>query len=154
MEEILRFQQNMLLIRKALGWTAEEFGNYIGITRQTINNLEKNNRNKCKLNKTQYIAMRCVLDAEITMHPEKTETLQMILNVLVDYPEKYVNEEMRAFSINTGMMTSSFFAGGILSKELMENVGTIFNVVLSSANKGEKYKVGVWLDKILSPSRK
>ena len=27
-----------------------------------------------------------------------------------------------------------------MSKELMENVGTIFNIVLSSANKGEKYE--------------
>ena len=34
-------------------------------------------------------------------------------------------------------MTSAFFSGEILSKELMENVGTIFNIVLSSANKGE-----------------
>lgn len=41
-----------------------------------------------------------------------------------------------------------------LSKELMENVGTIFNIVLSSANKGEKYEVGVWLDKILPSSKK
>ena len=32
------------------------------------------------------------------------------------------------------MMTSAFFSGEILSKELMENVGTIFNIVLSSAN--------------------
>jgi len=36
----------------------------------------------------------------------------------------------------------------------MENVGTIFNIVLSSANKGEKYDVGVWLDKILPSSKK
>jgi len=52
------------------------------------------------------------------------------------------------------MMTSAFFSGEILSKELMENVGTIFNIVLSSANKGEKYEVGVWLDKILPSSKK
>ena len=60
MEELIRFQQYMLLIRKAAGWTGEEFGNLIGVTRQTINNLEKNNRDKFKLNKTQYIAMRSV----------------------------------------------------------------------------------------------
>ena len=52
------------------------------------------------------------------------------------------------------MMTSAFFSGEILSKELMENVGTIFNIVLSSANKGEKYEVGVWLDKNLPSSKK
>lgn len=48
MEEIIRFQNNMLLIRRTVGWTAEEFGDKIGVTRQTINNLEKNNRDKFK----------------------------------------------------------------------------------------------------------
>ena len=50
MNEIERLQDNLLLIRRAAGWTAEEFGERIGVTRQTINNLEAK-RNK--LNKTQ-----------------------------------------------------------------------------------------------------
>ena len=61
MNEIERLQDNLLLIRRAAGWTAEEFGEKIGVTRQTINNLEAK-RNK--LNKTQYIAMRAVIEAE------------------------------------------------------------------------------------------
>ena len=47
MEEIKRLQDNLLLIRRAVGWTAEEFGNQIGVTRQTINNIESG-RNKLK----------------------------------------------------------------------------------------------------------
>ena len=62
MEEIIRMQNNLLLIRRTVGWTAEEFGEKIGVTRQTINNIESG-RNK--LTKTQYIAMRSVLDAEM-----------------------------------------------------------------------------------------
>ena len=89
MEEITRFQENMLLIRRTVGWTAEEFGNRIGVTRQTINNLEKNNRDKFKLNKTQYIAMRSVLDAEIARCPDETKLLRLILEMLVDNPEDY-----------------------------------------------------------------
>ena len=50
MNEIERLQDNLLLIRRAAGWTAEEFGEKIGVTRQTINNLEAK-RNK--INKTQ-----------------------------------------------------------------------------------------------------
>ena len=72
MEEIQRMQDNLLLIRRTVGWTAEEFGEQIGVTRQTINNIESG-RNK--LTKTQYIAMRSVLDVEIAKHPEETEML-------------------------------------------------------------------------------
>lgn len=63
MEEIIRMQNNLLLIRRTVGWTAEEFGEKIGVTRQTINNIESG-RNK--LTKTQYIAMRSVLDGNGT----------------------------------------------------------------------------------------
>lgn len=36
MNEIERLQDNLLLIRRAAGWTAEELGDRIGVTRQTI----------------------------------------------------------------------------------------------------------------------
>ena len=69
MEEIIRMQDNLLLIRRTVGWTAEEFGEKIGVTRQTINNIESG-RNK--LTKTQYIALRCVLVAEMFQKPADT----------------------------------------------------------------------------------
>ncbi len=59
MDEIACMQKHLLLIRRTVGWTAGEFGEKIGVTRQTINNIEAG-RNK--LTKTQYIAMRSVLD--------------------------------------------------------------------------------------------
>jgi transcriptional regulator with XRE-family HTH domain len=78
MEEIIRMQKNLLLIRRAVGWTAEEFGERIGVTRQTINNIESG-RNK--LTKTQYIAMRSVLDAEMIQFPDETDMLKVLLDV-------------------------------------------------------------------------
>ena len=42
----------------------------------------------------------------------------------------------------------------ILSKNLSDTYMNQLNIVLSSANKGEKYEVGVWLDKILPSSKK
>ena len=45
MEEIVRMQDNLLLIRRTVGWTAEEFGEKIGVTRQTINNIESGRNN-------------------------------------------------------------------------------------------------------------
>ena len=78
MNEIERLQENLLLIRRTVGWTAEEFGECIGVTRQTINNLEAK-RNK--LTKTQYIAIRAILDAEMAQSPDDTEMLRYLLEL-------------------------------------------------------------------------
>lgn len=65
--EVERLQDNLALIRKAGGWSAEEFGDMIGVTKQTISNLENK---KTPLSKTQYIAIRAVLDYEIAERAE------------------------------------------------------------------------------------
>ena len=126
MEEIIRFQENMLLIRRAVGWTAEELGDRIGVTRQTINNLEKNNRNKFKLNKTQYIAIRSVLDAEIARCPEETEVLRLILDMLVDHPENYSEEQKNVLKEKANIIAPSILAGTAsrqaASKEIIATV--------------------------------
>ena len=90
LDEIERLQDNLLLIRRAMGWTAEELGDRIGVTRQTINNLEAK-RNK--LNKTQYIAIRAVLDAEMAAHQEDTKMVKCLLEIYVDNPDKYAEKK-------------------------------------------------------------
>ena len=60
--EIKKLQDNLQRIREAGKWSAEEFGEMIGVTKQTIRNLE----NKVTpMSKTQYIAIRSVLDYEM-----------------------------------------------------------------------------------------
>ena len=103
MNEIERLQKYLLLVRRIVGWSAEEFGERIGVTRQTINNIEAG-RNK--LTKTQYIAMRSVLDAEIAAYPEETEILRLILDVLVDNPEKYKEEDREKLRSAVSDLTS------------------------------------------------
>ena len=39
-KDIIKLQNNLLLIRNAGGWTAETFGDKLGVTKQTISNLE------------------------------------------------------------------------------------------------------------------
>lgn len=120
MKEIERLQKYLLLVRRTVGWTAEEFGERIGVTRQTINNLEAG-RNK--LNKTQYIAMRSVLDAEINQYPEETEMLKLILDVFIDHPEKYDKKEKEELLAKANMIMPSILAGSTsrkdVSKEMM-----------------------------------
>lgn len=121
MDEIQRMQDNLLLIRRAVGWTAEEFGNQIGVTRQTINNIESG-RNR--LTKTQYIAMRSVLDAEIAKYPDETEMLKTILDVFVDHPDNYKMEERESLMAKANLVTPSILAGTAtrkaVSKEWMQ----------------------------------
>ena len=87
-DEIKRFQNMLLLIRKSMGWSAEEFGDRIGVSRQTINNLECNPP-RSELTKTQYIAMRTILSKEISENDSETKILQDLLDVCIDNPDKY-----------------------------------------------------------------
>lgn len=125
MDEIIRMQENLLLIRRTVGWTAEEFGDRIGVTRQTINNIEFG-RNK--LSKTQYIAMRSVLDAEMAQSPEDTAMLRLLLDVLVDHPEKYEEAERADILSKANLMAPAILAGSAtrktVSAEWVRSVGT------------------------------
>ena len=129
MVEIQRMQDNLLLIRRASGWTASEFGEQIGVTRQTINNIESG-RNK--LTKTQYIAMRSVIDAEIVKHPEETEMVKILLDMLIDHPENYLKADYNELLEKANLMSPSILAGTAtretVSKEWMKSAGAVGTV--------------------------
>lgn len=158
MEEIIRLQNNLLLIRRTVGWTAEEFGEKIGVTRQTINNIESG-RNK--LTKTQYIAMRSVLDAEMAHTPEGTEMLKVLLDVLVDHPENYSSENRDELLSKANMMAPSILAGtstrADVSKEWMKAAGVIVGgaAMLGSLGLGAGIAaINAWLVKVFVSGQK
>lgn len=158
MEEIIRMQENLLLIRRTVGWTAEEFGEKIGVTRQTINNIESG-RNK--LTKTQYIAMRSVLDAEMAQAPEDTEMLKVLLDVLVDHPEKYSFENREELLSKANMMVPSILAGTTtradVSKEWIKAAGIIVGgaALLGPLGLGVGITaMNVWLAKVFTSGKK
>ena len=78
--QIKRLQQNLSSIRKIAGWTAEVLGDKIGVTKQTISNLENH---KSTMNFSQYIAIRSILDAEKTNNKEN-ELLPKVVAILLD----------------------------------------------------------------------
>ena len=103
-------QRNLLLIRKSVGWSAEVFGDKIGVTRQTINSLEAQKKGY-SLSKTQYLAMRYVLDKEIRNNPEGTKVLASILEALVDHPEAYKTKDKEELLSKANMLAPSILAG-------------------------------------------
>ena len=156
MSEIELFQKYLLLIRRTVGWSADEFGDRIGVTRQTINNLESG-RNK--LTKTQYIAMRSVLDAEIVSFPDETEMLRLILDVFIDNPDKYKKEDRDCLLNQANMMSPSIIAGASSRKDVSKAVLAVassLGMVLASAVPlvGQVAASSAWIYKIIKNRRK
>ncbi len=152
MDEIQRMQDNLLLFRRAVGWSAEEFGNQKGYTRQTINKIE-NARNR--ITKTQYIAMRSVLDAEIAKYPDETDMLRTMLDVFVDHPDKYKAEDRASMLDKANLVTPSILAGTAtrkaVSKEWMQTASALgVAVAIAAGSMGMVGGLmGAWLMKMV-----
>ena len=151
MDEIVRMQENLLLIRRTVGWTASRFGDKIGVTRQTINNIEGG---RCKLNKTQYIAMRSVLDAEICSSPNDTKMLQVLLDVLIDNPQNYSEETREKVKEKANMMTPGILVGSVSREAVSAEWMNVFMGVLAIATPISTVlglaSVGGWLMKLVN----
>ena len=88
-EKVTIMQHNLLHIRKSLKLSAKEFGELIGVTRQTINNIEYG-RNKLTI--TQYLAIMYVLDNEIfpNLSEDETQIIHKLLECKVT-EQNYIN---------------------------------------------------------------
>ena len=78
--KITRLQDNLSSLRKLAGWTAEELGNQLGVTKQTISNLETK---KTQMNRMQYIAIRAVFEKRCYELGEN-QILKQAIDILVD----------------------------------------------------------------------
>lgn len=82
MKNIKILHNNLLAMRHYLGLSAKELGDMIGVTRQTINNIESG---KNRLTKTQYLAIIYVLTKDIIPNLDEEDKLMInkLLNVKV-----------------------------------------------------------------------
>lgn len=107
--DIKKLQINLNAIRKIAGWTAQELGNKIGVTKQTISNLENQ---KTEMTLTQYIAIRAVLDYEIESN-KSNEILPQVVHVLLDVPDNEINTEERKRIDHAITTLAAASAGGL-----------------------------------------
>lgn len=144
--EIERLTQNLPAVRKIAGWSSEELGEFIGVTKQTISNIETR---KTKMSKTQYIAIRTIIDYEIAEHPEN-ELLANVVNILLnsdDTPESErkakATREMLDKTSKTAI-TSGAIAGvsAVLSVLASPAVAPVLGSAILSSSK--------WLKKIIT----
>ena len=111
--EIEELQNNLEMLRKLFGWTAEQLGDRLGITKQSVLNLEKGpDRGGVKMSKIQYIAIRAIFEAEANSRKgEEQENLLTVLNrVFNDNPE--ITSEQRENILNTAKVISSATVSG------------------------------------------
>lgn len=121
-QRLSNLQNNLATIRKVAGWTSDRLGEEIGVTRQTISNLEKN---RTPLTKTQYLAIRAVLNQEILA--ENNSALATVLKTLVDDPVEDISSQNRqsdsistieSLSLITGVLAGSAISFQTLKKML------------------------------------
>lgn len=110
-------QDNLKSIREILNWTSADLGNLIGVTKQTISNLETKNS---KLTKLHYIAIRTVVDFEIeqlkSTDSDRAERACMLLEVLSKSEEENLDfDEISQASKLIVSSTSAMIAGTIIS---------------------------------------
>ena len=121
--QINKLQQNLSSIRRIAGWTAEVLGDKIGVTKQTISNLENQ---KTPMSFTQYIAIRSVLDYEIENNKEN-EVLPKVVMLLLDSEDELEKDEYSKVQDVVGTVAATA-AGGAPTEKL----DSVFDILIES----------------------
>lgn len=74
---IENFQSSMKSIRLLMGYSITELAEYIGVTRQTINNLETG---KSKMSAVQFLSLAAVVDNHIAANRDMYQAIETILD--------------------------------------------------------------------------
>ena len=143
--EIEKLTDNLPAIRKVAGWSSEELGRFIGVTKQTISNIETH---KNVMTKTQYIAIRTVIDYEIIEKPEN-ELLAKVVTILLDTDD---SEENLTIATATREMLEKIPKSAIKNGALIgvsAVLGFVAGAVLTPVIKPATTLSTKWLKKIL-----
>ena len=112
-----------------MNWTSSDLGNLIGVTKQTISNLETQNS---RLTKLHYIALRTVIDFEIenlkTTDPDRADRAEMLLN-LFDESEKYAVSENKSLDFEQISEASSLIATTSTVKNAATVIGSLAAII-------------------------
>ena len=151
--QIACLQKNLSAVRKIAGWTSEQLGEKIGVTKQTISNLENE---KTKMTLTQYIAIRSIIDYEIQTNKENS-VLPQVVEVLLNHYDEYSEEERKKVTENVKTIAATA-SGGVRGENLVK-VSTVllsgFFAVLPVVVKAtEAAGKAIWLSKILKEKDK
>ena len=122
-------QNNLKAIREILNWTSSDLSNLIGVTKQTISNLENENS---RLTKLHYIALRTVIDFEIenlkTTDRDRADRAELLLNFF-DESEKYAVSENKSIDFEQISEASSLIATTSTVKNASRIIGSLAPII-------------------------
>ena len=108
-------QISLRAVRQLLGLSAQELGELIGLTRQTINNLELG---KSQMSPTQYVALCAVIDHYVSEKPELLTAIIAVLKVSVSNTDGQIISNVH----NSSFLKKWFFCFPNDYKEFIGNV--------------------------------
>ena len=155
-KSIQQLQKNLPMLRKLYGWTMEQLGDRIGVTKQTISNLERGNP---KMTKIQYIAIRSIFEAEAhdRSEEERANLLGILSVVCDDNPE--VTDEQREKTIEMSNVVAGAAASGVaitaatsLLTSSLSSLGIIAAAPVAGPILGG-VTVGAWISRMLKAKK-
>ena len=106
MDEALRLQRHLPLFRACAGWTAKDLADQLEVSRQSVSAWENYDGGKekkgVKLSKAYYLAIRHLLETAVIVDVNDENALKTkhilgtMLEVLVDHPDQYTNDDVDA----------------------------------------------------------
>ena len=142
-DEVKNFEKNITLIRRTAGWSAEEFGKRVGMSRQSINNIETG---KYHLTKPHYVAMRYALNEEIKEHSDDTKMLAIVLDAFVDRPNAYSDKVKDEIEQKAKLLSPAIETTVATRKEVSKTWQDILTVLAATAiaTSLASLVVGIW----------
>lgn len=144
-KEIIIMQNHLKELRKLAGWTSEELGKKLGVTKQAVSAMENGSS---KMSQLHYLALVHLFESEIANNPENT-TLSNVMSLLFSNPDYY---ETKKNQIDDGISNiAAAIAGGVT----VAAVGILASSLLPKVvDKKTQKKITQWSDKILSLGKK
>lgn len=133
-KEIEALQRNLSTLRKIAEMTSAELGKKIGVTKQTISNLENN---KTPMSLTQYIAIRTIFDCEMQ---QKNDNLMLILfvNILLDKHELFSEEEFEKIIDCANIIATTTNSGFSKNKQFEFSINILKSTEVLNIIKSKK----------------
>ena len=156
-KQVKNLQDNLNTIRLIAGWSTTKLGKKIGVTKQTIWNIEnpkRENKEKAyEMTLTQYLALRYILDEEVEKN-HNAKVLKLAIKILVDNEtfeskedEDLFKEQMKviAASAEKGVKEESLLQ---LSSILIGSLPMVAGAVIAALGKPA---MGIVVQKDLGP---
>ena len=104
---------NVIKKMQLAGWTSEELGKKVGVTKQTISNLETG---RSQMTKMQYIAIRTVLEYQAQNNENLAKALHLVLDDenASEKQQKENEEKVKAVAAATAAGVSGLALGSLL----------------------------------------